>query len=443
MFSAKDLRKLIVPLVIEQFLVISLGMLDTIMVSSVGEAAVSGVSLVDMLNVLVIDFFAGLATGGAVVTSHYIGAKDKEGASKTGSQLILICAIFGIAVFALVMVLRVQILTLLFGSIEKDVMDSAMIYLTVTSISFPFISVYNAAAALFRTMGNSRISMISSLVINVVNIGGNALFIFAFKWGVAGAALSTMIARFIAMCYLLIRLSRHGETLSISIRKMALKASTVKKILKIGIPASAESSMFQLGRVIVVTLIATFGTVQIAANAMANNLDAFGCIPGKGFQLAVITVIGQCIGAGRKDEAISYTKKLMKWVYLVAAGANILVLTTLPLTSRLYNISPEARDLGVLLVMIHAGCAILLWPSSFVLPQCLKAGGDANFTMIISISSMWVFRIMLSYFIGGYLGLGAIGVWISMVVDWIFRATMFITRFHSRKWIHKSLADPA
>lgn len=441
MFSNKELRKLIIPLVIEQFLVISLGMIDTVMVSAVGEAAVSGVSIVDMLNVLVIDVFAGLATGGAVVVSHYLGAKNKEVASKTGSQLISVCALFGAAVFIIVMVFRTQIMNLLFGRIEKDVMDSAMIYLTITSISFPFISVYNGAAALFRTMGNSRISMISSLVINVVNIAGNALFIFVFRMGVTGAALSTLIARFIAMWYLLFRLERPGQDVVISMREMAPKLSTVKKILKIGIPASAESSMFQLGRVIVVTLIATFGTAQIAANAMANNLDAFGCIAGKGFQLAVITVIGQCVGAGRNDEAVRYSKKMMKWVYIVATASNGIVLATLPLSSRLYNISDEARSLGIILVLIHAGCALFLWPSSFVLPQCLKAGGDANFTMIVSVSSMWVFRILLSYLIGMYLGLGAIGVWIAMVVDWIFRATMFITRFHSRKWLHKSLAE--
>ena len=440
MFSNKQLRKLIVPLVIEQFLVISLGMIDTVMVSAVGEAAVSGVSIVDMLNVLVIDIFAGLATGGAVVVSHYLGAKNKGDASKTGSQLISICALFGAAVFVLVILFRTQIMNLLFGSVEKDVMDSAMIYLTITAVSFPFISVYNGSAALFRTMGNSRISMTSSLVINIVNIAGNALFIFVFHMGVTGAALSTLIARFIAMWYLLFRLERPEQDIVVSIEEMKPKLLTVKKILKIGIPASAESSMFQLGRVIVVTLIATFGTAQIAANAMANNLDAFGCIAGKGFQLAVITVIGQCIGAERNNEAVRYSKKLMKWVYIVATVSNGIVLTTLPLTSRLYNISDEARSLGIILVLIHAGCALFLWPSAFVPPQCLKAGGDANFTMIVSVASMWVFRILLSYLIGMHFGLGAIGVWIAMVVDWIFRATMFITRFHSRKWLHKSLA---
>lgn len=440
MFSSKALRRLIVPLIIEQFLVISLGIFDTVMVSAVGEAAVSGVSLVDMLNVLIIDIFAGLATGGAVVASHFLGAKNKDGASITGAQLILFCAVTGFAICAVVLALRRPLLTLLVGVIEDDVMSCAVTYLTITSLSFPFISVYNAAAALFRTMGNGRISMSASLIINIVNVLGNAIFIFVFKWGVEGAALSTLLARIIAMVYLLWRLVKPNQSIVLRAKNLRPDFSIMSKILKIGVPAGFESSMFQLGRVLVVSLIATFGTAQIAANAMANNLDAFGCIPGKGFQLAVITVVGQCIGAGRNDEAVSYSKRLIKTVYLLMAAVNLTVIATLPLTSQLYNISDEARALGTTLVLIHTGFAMLLWPLSFVLPNCLKAGGDAAFTLAVSVFSMWAFRILLSYIIGGHFALGAVGVWIAMVVDWVFRSSMFLLRFRSRKWIHQSHA---
>lgn len=440
MFSSKSLRRLIIPLVIEQFLVISLGIFDTVMVSAVGEAAVSGVSLVDMLNVLIIDIFAGLATGGAVVASHFLGAKNSDGASITGAQLIIFCATTGVAICAVVLVLRRQLLNLLFGAIEDEVMSSAVTYLTITALSFPFISVYNAAAALFRTMGNGRISMGASFIINVVNLLGNAIFIFVFKWGVSGAALSTLLARIIAMLYLLWRLARPRQSIVLKVKNLRPDIGIMSKILKIGIPAGFESSMFQLGRVLVVSLIATFGTAQIAANAMANNLDAFGCIPGKGFQLAVITVVGQCIGAGRSDEAVSYSKRLIKTAYILMVAVNLTVIATLPFTSQLYNISEDARTLGSILVLIHTGFAMLLWPLSFVLPNCLKAGGDATFTLIVSVFSMWAFRILLSYIIAGHFALGAVGVWIAMVVDWIFRSSMFLHRFHSRKWIHQSLA---
>lgn len=440
MFSGKALRSLIIPLLIEQFLAISLGIFDTVMVSSVGEAAVSGVSLVDMINVLVIDIFAGLATGGAVVASQYLGAKNSRGASKSGAQLTLLSAFAGGAVAILIIIFCRPLLSLLFGSVEHEVMESAVTYLRITALSFPFISVYNAAAALFRSMGNSRISMTSSIIINIVNIVGNSLFIFVFNWGVAGAALSTVISRLIAMVWLLFRLSKKDQQISLSVKNMKPDFSIMKKILYIGVPSGFESSMFQLGRVLVVTLIATFGTAQIAANALANNLDSFGCIPGKGLQLAAITVVGQCIGAGRIEEAKSDGKRLMKIAYILTAIINIIVITTLPLTLRLYNISDEAKKLGAILVLIHTGFAIFLWPSSFVMPNVLRAGGDVRFTLFTSIFSMWFFRILFSYIFALGFGLGAIGVWCAMVMDWIFRSIMFMTRFRSGKWIHESLA---
>ena len=415
MFSNKALRSLIIPLIIEQFLVISLGIFDTVMVTSVGESAMSGVSLVDMLNVLVIDIFAGLATGGAVVAAHYLGAGNDRGASRSGTQLILLAAFLGGAVAVIVIVFASPILRLLFGTVEADVMASALTYLKITALSFPFISVSNAAAALFRSMGNSRISMYSSLIINIINVLGNSVFIFVFHWGVAGAALSTVISRMISMLWLFIKLCRKDQRISVSVRHMMPDFSVMKKILYIGVPSGFESSMFQLGRVIVVTLIATFGTAQIAANAMANNLDAFGCIPGKGIQLAAITVVGQCVGAGLTDEAKAYTKKLLKITYILTAAVN-------------------------LTVMIHTGFAMLLWPLSFVMPNALRAGGDVKFTLAVSVFSMWVFRIVFSYIFGGTMGLGAIGVWIAMVMDWLFRSVMFLCRFHSGKWLHESLA---
>lgn len=440
MFSAKDLRKLIIPLVIEQLLAISLGIFDTVMVSSVGETAVSGVSLVDMLNVLVIDLFAGIATGGAVVASQYLGAGKNDRASKSGSQLVVMSAFFGILFAVIVVMFRRPIMELLFGSVEKDVMDSALVYLKITAMSFPFISVYNAAAALFRSMGNSRISMVSSLVINAVNIGGNAILIYVFHMGVAGAAISTVFSRFIAMVYLLWRLTRDGQEIVLRAGDMSPELPMMKKILWIGIPSGFENSMFQLGRVLVVTLIATFGTAQIAANAVANNLDSFGCIPGKGLQIAAITVVGQCIGAGLEDQAVEYSKKLMKLAYILTIGINLLVQATLPLSLMLYNISDEAKSLSVILVLIHTGFSLFLWPMAFVMPSCLRAGGDVKYPLFVSIFSMWVFRILFSYIIGMGFGLGAIGVWIAMIMDWIFRAVMYMTRFRSRKWLHESVA---
>ena len=440
MFTKNDLKKLIIPLIIEQFLAISLGMIDTVMVSSVGEAAISGVSLVDMINVLVIDIFAGLATGGAVVATHYLGARDSKGASKTAANLVFISLTAGCTAAVTVFFCGEGILMLLYGKSEADVLKNALVYLKITSLSFPFISVYNSCAALFRSMGDSRMSMMSSLFINILNLAGNTLFIFVFNLGVSGAAWSTVISRFAAMIYLLIRLSTGRGDIKLSFKTKPDIRMTAR-ILRIAAPSGIENSMFQLGRVIVVTLIATFGTAQIAANALANNLDAIGCIPGKGLQLAMVTVVGQCIGAGLNDEAVSYTKRLMKSAHIMMAVINTAVILTMPLSLKLYNVSYEAKALGALLVLIHAGCAIFLWPESFVLPNALRSGGDVRFTLIVSIFSMWMFRIVFSYILARGAMLGALGVWCAMIMDWVFRTVMFITRFKSRKWIRGTLAE--
>lgn len=440
MFSNKALKSLLIPLIIEQFLAISLGIADTMMVSTVGESAVSGVSLVDMLNVLIIDIFAGLASGGAVVASQFIGAKNRRGSERSSGQLILIAAISGIAVSAAVLLLRRPLLRLLFRSVEDEVMASALTYFTVTALSFPFISVYNVAAALFRSMGNSRISMISSLVINIINIIGNSIFIFGFGMGVAGAALSTLLSRFCAMAFLLVRLSVKDSELRLRLRNMIPDLSVIRKILYIGLPSCFENSLFQLGRILVVIIITGFGTAQIAANAIANNLDSFGCIPGKGLQLAVITVVGQCVGAQMKDETYFYARKLMKIAYALTAVANILVMATLPLTVPIYNVSDEAQHLAIILVLIHTAFAIILWPSAFVMPNVLRAGGDVKYTLAVSVFSMGMFRIVFSYIFALGFSLGAIGVWCAMVMDWVFRASMFVGRFRSGKWIGESLA---
>lgn len=440
MFSSKVLRNLILPLVAECFLSVSLGIADSMMISSVGEAAMSGVSLVDMLNVFIINLFNGLATGGAVIAAQYIGQKSKSRASDCASNLILLSLIFGLLTGGAVLFLRSPILKLLFGSIEADVMESALCYLTYSAFSYPIIAVYSSACALFRSMGNSSISMKSSLVMNIINIGGNALLIYVVKMGVAGAAIATVASRFVAMIYLLIRICNKNEDIHVNFKGYKPNLQLVRKILYIGIPSCFENSIFQLGKIMVLSIISTFGTVQIAANAVASSLASFGCIPGQGLQLAMITVVGQCVGAKDKDEAVLYTKKLMRIATIATVAINVLVVTTMPLTLQLYTtLSPEAEKLAKLLVLIHAAFAVLLWPTSFVLPNALRAAGDVRYAMVVSIISMVIMRVLFSYILGLYFGLGALGVWISMILDWVVRAIAFLLRFRSRKWLKESL----
>ncbi len=434
-FSRRDLARLLLPLVVEQFLAVTVGMADTMMVSYAGEAAISGVSLVDMLNVLIINIFAALATGGAVVISQFLGAKDKHNAQKSAAQLFNLAAIAGVGIMLLALALARPLLGLLFGSIEPDVMDAALIYLRISAFSYPFLALYNAGAALFRSMGNSRISMEVSILMNCINVAGNAICVFGLHMGVAGVAVPSLVSRAVAAVLILWR-AADGHN-PIQVRPAAclrMQGQMALRILNIGIPSAFENSLFQLGRVLVVSIIAGFGTAQISANAVANNLDSIGCIPGQAIGLGLVTVVGQCVGALDQKAAVHYTKKLVGLAYLVDGILNLAVVAALPLLLGLYSISAETYSLARLLVTIHCLCGLVLWPASFVLPNALRAANDVRFTMVVSAASMLIWRLGFSYVLGIGFGLGALGVWIAMIIDWACRTLFFVTRFASGGW---------
>ncbi len=431
-FSNRALLALLLPLIAEQFLSILMGIMDTIMVSSLGDAAVSGVSLVDMLFVLFINIFGALATGGAVIASRFIGAKKPEDACRSAGVLFLISLSASLVTLGAVAVFDVRLLRLLFGTIEDDVMEASTIYMRTTMISFPFIALYNASAALFRSMGNSKISMFASTGANLINVAGNAVTIFVLRWGVFGAALSTVISRFLLMLFFLIRIADKRLPIHVTPRGLFRgkpDGTIAKSILGVGLPGSLESGTFQLGRILVLSIISTFGTAQITANAVANNIDSFGVMTGFAFNLGIVTVVGQCVGAGDWRAVRYYSAKLLRMSYLSFIVFNALLTAALPLVLRLYQISDEAAGLAVILILIHNLCAVVLWTPSFVTPNAMKAAGDARFVMIVAVISMFVCRVGLSEVIGRRMGMGAIGVWIAMVIDWIARTIFFAVRW--------------
>lgn len=436
MFTKKQLQKLIFPLIVEQILAITVGMADTMMISYAGESAISGVSLVDMINVLLINILAAVATGGAVVVSQYLGHGNKKQACHAAQQLITVSVVISCGIMLLCLLFRAQILKLLFGTVEADVMKNAMTYFLISAFSFPFLAVFNACAATYRSMGNSKISMQVSAGMNVFNAIGNAILIFGFQMGTAGAALSTLAARMLGAAVMMILIKNPKNEVYIIFRNLFVwERAMVRRILHIAVPNGVENGLFQLGRVLVVSIISRFGTAQIAANAVANNLDSMGCIAGQAMNLAMITVVGQCMGAGEKDQAVRYTKKLWALTYKITVAVNAVILLSLPLLLNIYSLSPEARRYAFILVSIHNGCAMLLWPTAFTMPNALRAAGDVKFTMIVSVASMFVFRIGFSVVLGIGLGLGAIGVWIAMIFDWICRVSFYVWRFMSRRWL--------
>ncbi len=438
LFSREDLKRLIIPLVIEQTLAISIGLFDTLMVSSCGEAAVSGVSLVDSISVLLIQILSALATGGAVVCSQYIGKQMPERARLSAGQLIFIMLVTSGAVMMIVFCSHRFLLRAIFGQIEADVMANAEIYFIISAISYPFLGVYNAGAALFRAIGNSKISMYTSLVMNVVNIGGNALLILGFGLGVFGAGIATLVARVISALVMVALLMKKDNPLCIATPGcMKPQRDVIGKILKIGIPSGVENGMFQIGKLMVSSLTATFGTAAIAANAVANSVAGFANVPGSAIGLAMVTVIGRCIGAGEKKQAKYYSRKLLGLAYMGMALTNITLFAIVhPLVS-CFALSPEADAIAVQLLVSFSICAIAIWPLSFTLPNALRAAGDARYTMGVSVFSMWVFRVASSYFFAGTLGFGVLGVWIGMYVDWGFRSILFVVRYQSGRWLEK------
>lgn len=436
LFTRQELWRLIWPLVIEQLLAVTVGMADVTMVSSVGEAAVSAVSLVDMLNVLMLNVFAAMTTGGAVVVSQYLGAENRQGACRAASQLLTVSLLISLLFMVLCLTLCRPILRLFFGAISDEVMQNCVLVFTISALSYPFIALYNAGAALYRSMGNSRVSMLTSVFMNVLNIAGNAFFVFGLHIGVAGVTVSSTLAR-ISGAIVMMQLVRRRDNMvyaSFTWEQLKPNLQMIRRILRIGIPSALENSMFQLGRTLVVSIISVFGTVQVAANAVANNLDGVGCIPGQALSLAMITVVGRCVGAGDLQQVRHYVKYLTGIAYagmIAVCGSVLLFLQPIFL---LYNLTPDTLTLATKLVFIHDGFAMLFWPLAFVLPNALRAANDVRFPMVWSIFSMCVFRILFSYILGQHFGMGAVGVWIAMVLDWVFRALLYTIRFLSGKW---------
>ena len=441
LFTRQQIVSLLLPLIAEQALSVTIGLADTLMVSSVGEAAVSGVSLVDSFNTLMIQLMAALATGGAVVTSQYIGHREQKNAQATAAQIMFVLSSFSIAVAAIVVVGRSAILGGIFGAIDADVMRYAETYFLLSALSYPFIGLYNAGAALFRAQGNSKVSMLSSLVMNVVNIGGNAILIYGFHMGVMGAAIASLVSRAIACCAVLYLLQKPDCTLRVEhLRDLRPNGGLIGRILRVGIPAGIENGMFQIGKLSVASLTSTLGTAAIAANAVANTTTTFLNIPANAISMAALTIVGQCLGADEKDQAVYYARRLLLLAYIGAWVMNISAfLFGNRLMLSLFNLSPEAVAAALEVMVWFNFVSLILWPASFTLPNILRAAGDATYTMGVSVVSMWVFRVGFCYvMVLGFHG-GLLSIWMGMYLDWAFRSLCFFVRFVSGKWLEKSV----
>ena len=437
LFSGRDLARMIVPLFFEQLLVMLVGLADTFFISQAGEAAVAGVSLVNQFNTVFIFLFTALAAGGAVVVSQYVGSGDHDRASEAASQLLMFSTVFSLAMTAVVLLFAQPLLTLMFGRVEADVMEACLVYLRISALSYPALAIYNAGAALFRSIGKTSVTMVVSIASNVVNIVGNYVGIFVLHAGVAGVAWPSFVARTVsavAICWLAFR--------EVDVRYRmrwicAWNGSLLAKIAGIAIPNGAENAVFQLTKVALSSIVALFGTYQIAANGVAQSIWSLAALAGAAFGPVFITVIGQCMGAGDIPAAERYFSRLMRITLIFSVVWNALVFVATPFILRFYALEAETVALVIQLVALHNTFNALVFPFSGCLGNGLRATGDVAFTMWVSIISTLAVRLVLSYVLGVVFGMGVMGIAWAMCADWLARAVALLWRWRSGAWKSK------
>jgi putative MATE family efflux protein len=435
----RALFSLLCPLIIEQILAVTMGAVDTIMVSSVGEHAVSAVNIIDNINNLLIIAFTAMCTGGAVVVSQYIGRRDFRDSSIASKQLVYIVTLISVLMAVVGIIFRRPVIRLIYGKIEDDVMKAASIYFLITALSYPSLAINNANAALFRAVGNSKVPMLIALLVNIMNIGGNAFLIYVVKIGVTGAALSTLVCRTTAAAITTFMLT-HNKTSPISLfglKKVRFIKSMIQNILNVGLPSGIESSMFQIGRLLTQRIFPVFGTSAIAANAVASVINSFSFMPGTAYGIALLTIVGQSVGAKDYTEAKKQTLKIMKLAYITLFIMSAFIYIFMEPLISMFSLSAEAHNLAKSFLRIHCISMALGWPMSFAMPNALRAAGDARFVMMASSISMWVIRVCAAYLFTFNLGIGPLGVWLAMGADFMVRGTSFALRWRSGKWQEK------
>ncbi len=442
LFSGRDLARLLIPLIIEQIFAALMGTADTMMVTRVGDAAVSAVSLVDSVNNLMLMLFTATATGGTIACAQFLGGQDREGANRAARQVLLSVTVISLVCCVVCTLFRRPLLGAVFGRVEQDVMDAALTYFLVTALSYPFIGVYYVSAALYRAAGNSRLPMLVSAAGNLLNIAGNAVFLFVFRWGVFGAALSTSLSRVFQCVVILILHRRPGQVIVLD-RYLRIRPDwrLIRTVLRVGIPTGVENGMFQFGKLMVQSTVATLPTAEIAAQAVINTLEYFTSMPSMAIGLGLVTVAGQCMGAGRPQEARHYSIRLTIYSELTVILMGVLILLAGEPVCRLSGLGPESTAIVIGMLRLITLVKPFVWPLAFTLPNGMRAAGDVKFSMLVSAGSMWVFRVALCVILIRFLGFGVLGVWIAMFVDWLDRDIWYLTRFLRGKWMEQHVLD--
>lgn len=440
MFSKKQLRALLIPLMIEQVLTSLMGTVDTMMVSTAGSAAISAVSLVDTINVLIIQIFTAIGAGGTIVCAQYMGRGNDQKANNAGSQLMLTTILISGVLTILFVVFRVSILKLIFGSVDTAVMDNARVYLLITALSFPFIALYTSAAALFRGEGNSALPMRISTVSNLINVGGNAVLIFGFHMGATGAALATLVSRVFSAAVIMYALRRPDHKIVVKgILKTRPDRACIGAIMRVGVPNGIENGMFHFGKLAIQSTISSLGTVALAGHAMAASVELLTSNAQTGVGYGLMTIVGQCMGAGRVDEARAYILKLTRYASIITLAMSIIFSLLIRPITVLAAMESEAAELAIYMVYVIGAVKIFAWNWAYIPAYGMRAAGDVRFSMCAASIIMWVCRVLGIIVMVRVLHWGIMSAWYGMFLDWTVKSIVFYIRFRSGKWTRYSV----
>ncbi len=436
LFDNKTLFLLLLPIIIEQFLNSFMGMVDTMMVSTIGSEAMAAVSLVDSINNLVIQIFSAMASGATIICSQYIGSGNKKESNRAAGQVVLTVFVISLSIVVFCILGGERLLRLIFGTVEDSVMENSLVYFIITVISYPFLALFSAGSAFYRASGNSKFPTKVSVVSNIINVTGNALFIYGFQWGVAGAALATLLSRIFCTVVIYYCLRKPRQLIVVrDYLRIRPDIPLIAAIMAIGVPAGIENGMFQFGKLAIQSTVSTMGTIAMSAQAMTNILENVNGIFGNSVGIGLMTVVGQCIGASRKEEAKYYIIKLMSIAGIGTLISCLLVLAITKPVTWLAGMETEAAQICFELVIAMTVIKPFVWVGAFGLPYGFRAAGDVKFSMIASVSIMWGCRVALGIFLVRVFHFGLMGVWIGMFADWIVRAVLFTIRYVNGKWL--------
>lgn len=438
-----QIRQLMPSILVEQLSAMLLGMVNLMVMGLVSSAAQAGVGQTNTFNNMVVYLFNAFAMGGTVMVAHNIGAKNHQGARKSAAQAMTLGLVLSVAVTILLFFVREPVLQLLYGSSEPAVMKYSMDYFLYSLPATPLWFIYFQCAGVMRGAGDSKTPMKICICMNVVNIVLSYVLAVALGMEAVGAGLAMLCAVAVGAALSLFAMSRpQGAVPFPPLAQFKPDGAEMRSIALVGLPAAAENFMFNGGKVIVQVFVAAMGTAMISAYSVTNSTANFMTLILLGYNVLVVTVVGQRCGAGNKER----TRAALDYIYhrglfwgLLSAVAAAVLATPLVMA---FSADPEVIYIGTRLMWIDA-IILPIWVPAFVLPSAFRGAKDVFFSLIFGSISMWICRVAGSYVLGVTWGLAAYGVYWGMGLDWLVRSVGFVWRFRSGKWMKKIKEAPA